>query len=286
MLSLCNRSLALEYVGYRGMGGSLIHDIEKAPALYPTLWWLGHSGFALKYHAMVFYIDPYLSDSGSRKRTFPPVVDAGEITDAELILCTHGHASHMDANTLRPMLKASPRAKVVLPKSASSDAHAQGIDYSRMTTTDSGLRVEYFKAGDYVRVYAVPSAHPELDYTPTGGYPYLGYLIRCGATTIYHAGDCVPYADLAERLRPYSVDVALLPISGRNGSSSGGCFTISEAAELAEQMEASWLAPMHYGMFEDSGVDAGEFVNHMLFHRPAQKFKVFSVGEGWEIPAE
>jgi L-ascorbate metabolism protein UlaG (beta-lactamase superfamily) len=268
------------------MGDSLIEDIANAPAVYPTLWWLGHSGFALKYHSMVFYIDPYLSAAGSRKRAFAPVMDAGRITDAELILCTHAHASHMDAGTLRPMLSGSPRAKVVLPKSAAAEAHLQGIDYARMTTTDAGLRVEFFKTGDYVRVYAVPSAHPELDYTATGGYPYLGYLIRCGGTTIYHAGDCVPYDDLASRLRPYNVDVALLPISGRGGTRRGGCFTIAEAAEVAEQMEAAWVAPMHYGMFEDSGVDAGEFVNHMLFHRPAQRFKVFSEGEGWEIPAE
>ena len=41
-----------------------------------------------------------------------------------------------------------------------------------MTTTDSGLRIEYFKDNLYARVYAVPSAHPQLDWTPAGGYPY------------------------------------------------------------------------------------------------------------------
>ena len=50
-----------------------------------------------------------------------------------------------------------------------------------MTTTDSDLRVEYFKGGLYGRVYSVPSAHPELDWTPLGGYPHLGYLIRFGS---------------------------------------------------------------------------------------------------------
>ncbi|MBM3814971.1 MAG: MBL fold metallo-hydrolase [Acidimicrobiia bacterium] len=262
-----------------GTGGPLFDEIEAAPAISPTLWWLGHAGFALKYHSMVFYIDPVLSEANGR--SFAPLMTPGEVTHAELILCTHAHPRHMDSATLLPMLEASQRAKLVLPKSAAEKANTFGIGYDRMTTTDSGLRVEYFKTGDYVRVYSVPSAHPELDYTPIGGYPYLGYLIRCGGITIYHAGDCVPYADLAARLKPYSVDVALLPISGRKGN---GCFTIAEAAQLAEDIGASWLLPMHYGLFPDSAEAAGAFIHHMLFHRPAQRFKVFQPGEGWEVP--
>jgi L-ascorbate metabolism protein UlaG (beta-lactamase superfamily) len=112
------------------------------------------------------------------------------------------------------MLEGSKRAKLVLPKSAAEQAHAAGIGYDRMTTTDADLRIEYFKDDLYGRVYAVPSAHPRLDWTADGGYPYLGYLIRFGRWTIYHAGDCALYEGLAERLRPYNVSVALLPVGG------------------------------------------------------------------------
>ena len=51
----------------------------------------------------------------------------------------------------------------------------------------------------------------EVALTPLGGYPYLGYLVRFGNYTIYHAGDCVPYPGLVSRLIPYNVNVALLP---------------------------------------------------------------------------
>ena len=102
-----------------------------------------------------------------------------------------------------------------------------------MTTTDSGLRVEYWKDNLYGRVYAVPSAHPQLDWTATGGNPYLGYLIRFGRWTIYHAGDCAPYESLADRLRPFNVSVALLPVGGGNHS-------VIEAAQLASDIGARW----------------------------------------------
>jgi L-ascorbate metabolism protein UlaG (beta-lactamase superfamily) len=150
-----------------------------------------------------------------------------------------------------------------------------------MVTTDSSLRVEYLDD----RIYSVPSAHNELDWTPLGGYPYLGYLVRFGNCTIYHAGDCVPYPGLADRLRPYNITVALLPISGRKNEAPGN-FEIAEAAQLAEDIGAQWLVPMHYGVFACTDGDASRFIDHLLGQRPAQRFKVFECGEKWNVPVE
>lgn len=197
------------------------------------------------------------------------------ISHAGLILATGGDSDHLDPSTVRAMLAASPRAKLVIPKSLAERANAMGIGHGRMVTTDSDLRVEYLDD----RIYAVPSARPQLDWTPLGGYPYLGYLIRFGRCTIYHPGDCVPYEGLAGRLRPYNVTVALLPISGRPSN-----FEIPEAAQLAEDIGAQWLIPMHYGMFDSAPRDSSGFLNHLLGHRPSQKFKILECGERWTVP--
>jgi len=61
---------------------------------------------------------------------------------------------------------------------------------------------------------------------------------------------------------------------------------VSEAAQLAEDIEARWLVPMHYGMFANNTVDINRFIEHMLGHRPLQRFKVFECGERWTPPAE
>ncbi len=258
-------------------GRALIEEIETTLTSTPTLWWLGHAGFVVKYQSITFYVDPCFSDFAARPRLAEAPLRGEEASNADLILCTHAHEDHMDPRTLKPMLQASPRAKIVMPKSAAGHAHSLGIPYERMTTTDAGLRVEYFKDGLYSRVYSEPSAHPTLEWTPIGGYPYLGYLIRFDRWTIYHPGNCVLYEGLVERLRPYTVSVALLPIAGAN-------FSVAEAAQLAADIGAEWLVPMHYGTF---GPDAGEesrFVEHMLGQRPAQPFKVFRRGEKWTVP--
>jgi L-ascorbate 6-phosphate lactonase len=256
----------------------LLTEMAATSGESPALWWLGHSGFAVKYQEIVFYVDPCLSTPAGRTRKAAPPLEPEQATNADLILCTHAHPSHMDPGTLPAMLKASPRAKVVLPKSAAEHACSIGIPYDRMTTTDSDLRVEYFKGGLYGRVYAVPSAHPELDWTPLGGYPHLGYLIRFGTCTIYHAGDCRAYEGIVGRLRPYNVTAALLPIAGV------GNFGIAEAAKLAEDIRARWLVPMHYGTFADQTANIDRFVDHMLGFHPSVGFKVFEPGERWVIP--
>jgi L-ascorbate metabolism protein UlaG (beta-lactamase superfamily) len=258
-------------------GRALLEEIENAPAATPTLWWLGQSGFALKYLQAILYIDPLLSDGGERLTQAP--FRGEEVTHAGLILCTHAHPGHLDPGAVPAMLAASPGARLVIPKSAAEYAHSLGISYHRMVTTNADLRVEYRDD----RIYAVPSAHDQLDWTPLGGYPYLGYLVRFGRYTIYHAGDGVPYEGLADRLLPYNVTVALLPINGRAEGRRGN-FDISEAAELAQQIGAQWLVPMHYDMFRVNTVDVNRFIEHMLCRRPEQKFKIFQCGEQWPIP--
>src|SRR5258706_2556331 len=177
-------------------GAALIEEINRTITPTPTLWWLGHGGFVVRFATITFYIDPCFSTTRAR-RIAPPLTGA-EVCHADMIFSTHAHSEHLDAPTLLAMLAASKRAKLVLPKSATELAHTAGIPYDRMTTTDADLRIECFKDSLYERVYAIPSAHPQLDRTADGGYPYLGYLIRFGRWTIYHAGACVLYAGLVE----------------------------------------------------------------------------------------
>jgi L-ascorbate metabolism protein UlaG (beta-lactamase superfamily) len=92
----------------------------------------------------------------------------------------------------------------------------------------------------------------------------------------------VAHPELADRLRPFNVNVALLPIGDRG-------FSVSEAADLAADIGARWLAPMHYGTFLDADRNEdreSEFVTHILGHRPEQRFHVFQVGERWTVPEE
>ena len=59
---------------------AFLEDVRRAPAFERSisLWWLGQSGFLLKYGNRVLAFDPYLSDSLTRKyeKTDKPLAEA------------------------------------------------------------------------------------------------------------------------------------------------------------------------------------------------------------------
>lgn len=244
-------------------GAALIEEIDRTISPTPVLWWLGQRGFILRFATITFYIDPELSHSDAP-------LDPSTVRHADMILATS--ANSIDSQTIPTILDRSRNSKLILPKSAADSARTAGIGYDRMTTTDADLRVEYFKDNLYGRVYAIPSAQPALDWTPIGGFPYLGYLIRFGRWTVYHSGACALYDGLADRLRPFNVSVALLPVGGAN-------FSIGDAAGLALSIGAAWMVPVPAG-------DSESAVSHLLGHHPEQQFKIFECGEKWTVPED
>ena len=100
-----------------------LHDeIEHTACPVPRLWFLGHSSFVLKYLKAIIYIDPLLSNAPGRLIASP--IAPADITHAGLILSTHAHPGHLDPATVPAMLAASPRAKLVIPKSVAEIGRA------------------------------------------------------------------------------------------------------------------------------------------------------------------
>lgn len=269
-------------------GAELIREIESSISAEPILWALGHTGFAVRFATLTFYINPCFSDiPGSTRLTAAPL-QGSEVHNADLILATDGHPADLDPGSILPMLESSKGAKLVLPRAIEAETTAQGIPANRTAPTDSNLKIEYFRDSLWTRIYAIPSARPAVDPAPTSGHRSLGYLLRFGRWTVFHAGDCTPYEDLAARLRPFNVNIALLPIGGKN-------FSVDEAAQLAADIGATWIVPTRYGTFleEASGGKAGgeedietAFVTHMLGHCPEQRFRTLECGQMWAVPED
>ena len=57
-------------------GRALIEEIEDWIAVTPTLWWLGHGGFVIRFANITFYIDACFSEIEGRKRLIAaPLLD-------------------------------------------------------------------------------------------------------------------------------------------------------------------------------------------------------------------
>ena len=46
-------------------GLDLIAEIDQTLTATPTLWWLGHASFIVRFANITFYVDPFFSRPGS-----------------------------------------------------------------------------------------------------------------------------------------------------------------------------------------------------------------------------
>jgi L-ascorbate 6-phosphate lactonase len=219
------------------------------------LTWLGQSGFALRFSSARVLIDPFLSPHRDRlvSPPFPPSAAEG----FDIIACTHEHLDHLDPEALPAIAEASAEARVIVPEPCVEMVVAAGIAPARIVGMQPDAPIEL----SGITISALPASHglhPADAYTfgqelAAGKIRYLGYVIRGGGLSVYHAGDTLAYDGLAARLRELHVEVALLPINGRDSAREAmdivGNMDAAEAAALAAEARVKVVVPMHYDMF-------------------------------------
>lgn len=216
------------------------------------LWWLGQSGFLLLWRGRSLLFDPYLSDSLTRKyaatdkphvRMTARVVDPARLTGIDVVTSSHNHTDHLDAETLAPLFAANPGAAFVLPAANVAFArerlgNAWPRDFRALADGESCTLADF-------TIVAVPAAHEEL--SPH----YAGFVVRAGPHTIYHSGDTLRYPGMVERLRPFGITLAILPINGRAPERRvAGNLDGPQAAQLAHDVGIPAVVPCHYEMFQ------------------------------------
>jgi L-ascorbate 6-phosphate lactonase len=249
---------------------ALIREINEAQVGPGGLriWWIGQEGFVFKSPGRILYIDPYLSSYAEdltrgkvneHVRIKPAPMKPQDVTHADIVLCTHDHADHIDPGGIPVIAVRSPRARFIVPECARETMRGFGISEERIHT----LKGDDELSLNGIHVYAVPARHERFDRHPRMGYPYLSYVIDIDGITVFHAGDTIPYEGQAERIRKHRIDIAFLPINGRDEARHKleleGNFTCGEAVRLAQEIHAGLTIPMHYDMFTINTADVNEF---------------------------
>lgn len=249
------------------------------------LWWLGQSGFLLHFEGAFALLDPYLSDSLTRKyagtdkphvRLTARVVDPARLTRISFVTSSHNHTDHLDAATLNPLRAANPGLQIIVPEANRAFAAERlGVDPGTLTGMTDGQRVEI----PPFAIEALPAAHEALDADAEGRHLYLGYVVSAGPYRVYHSGDTVLYEGLPERLRALAPQIALLPINGALPERGvAGNLGGREAAVLARQAGIGLVIPCHFDLFEFNTADPDEFV--LTCKAIRQNYRLLRNGEG------
>ncbi|MHB0859236.1 MAG: MBL fold metallo-hydrolase [Anaerolineae bacterium] len=244
-------------------GLALVHEIDHTELDAGTLafWWLGQLGYVLKIAGKVLYLDPFLRPHAAR--TVPPLLRPEEVTHADWVLGSHAHDDHLDPWALPRLMEASPQARVVCSRVAQGYVVGCGVPSERTVALDAGMSLEE----DGLRITAIAAKHEFFDRDETLGYPYLGYIVEGDGLAVYHAGDTLWYEGLVDSLSPWRLDLAFLPINGRDATRlARGCIgnmTYQEAVDLAGALEPRLTVPGHYEMFRDNSADPHAFAAYM-----------------------
>ena len=250
------------------------------------LWWLGQSGFLVQWQSRHLLLDPYLSDSLTKKyaatdkphvRMTARVVAPERLDFIDVVTSSHNHTDHLDAETLGPLLRVNPDLTLVIPEANRAFvADRLGINPAGPLGLDDGrsITVQPFT------VTGVPAAHETLDRDDRGYFRYLGYVVRFGPWTLYHSGDTVWYDGIVDALNPRHIDVALLPINGSAPERRvAGNLDGVEAARLAHAIGARMVIPCHFAMFTFNTASPEAFMDEA--NRLGQPYAVLCNGECW-----
>ena len=248
---------------------SLINDKDHF-----HLWWLGQSGFLLQWKGKRVLIDPYLSDSLTKKylttdkphtRMSELVVKPELLKNISVVTSSHNHTDHLDVETLMPILKNNPDIKLIIPE-ANRDFVAERVKCKK--DFPIGLNDKRSVTVDEFTFHGILAKHNEIERDENGNCKYMGYIIEFVRKEsfgekykIYHSGDTLWFDEMVDTLKSFKVDVAVLPINGNKPERKvAGNLDYKEAAELGKVIGAGCVIPCHYDMFTFNTADVNDFI--------------------------
>ena len=248
------------------------------------VWWIGQSGFLIQWNAKCLLLDPYLSDSLTKKyadtnkphvRLSELVIEPELLDFIDIVTSSHNHTDHLDGETLIPILKSNSGVAFII-----GEANRNFIAERVKCKTDFpiGLNDGEKTALKGFTFHGVPAAHNTIERDEKGRSKFMGFVVQFGKWKIYHSGDTLWYDDIVERLKPFAVDVAFLPINGNDPSRGvAGNLNSEEAARLGREINARWVIPHHYDLFAFNTASPEDFAREAVKY--GQPHTVLKLGE-------
>jgi L-ascorbate metabolism protein UlaG (beta-lactamase superfamily) len=236
-------------------GSALAQDATKGAGKRATVWFLNHSGFAVRTanHFLVFDSRNDEPPPGEPKGPEAGIVDAGNMGEKTvLVFVSHGHGDHFDPPLLLQLRKRFEKAKFILPEG--------------LAQLEEGLAEELGPS----LVEASPNAEVKVGEATI--FPIaatdegLGYWVKVDGLTLFHAGDHALWAEpcksaFEEEIGKVAgrgpIDIAFLPLHATHPNLE----TIRAGALwAANALKPVVVVPMHLFGKLDEGARFAEFL--------------------------
>ncbi len=222
--------------------------------------WIGHSSFLIQIGGLNVLTDPVFSDRASPvrltgpRRLQPPGITLDALPQIDLVLQSHNHYDHFDADAIRALAKRSPSTVWCAPLGLAGPLRALGVRH----VTES----DWFDSAEPLpgaRVACIPARHfSGRSLRDRNATLWCGWTLSADEKRVYFVGDSAFHPDFAaigEREGPF--DAVLMPIGAYdprwfmsavhvNPEEAVTAFTTIRSAHPSHPCV---MAAMHWGTF-------------------------------------
>lgn len=198
--------------------------------------WLGQAGLLIEANGHTLLVDPYLSDSVEKvnPKNFRRVAidyDFYKIRP-DMIILTHDHLDHTDPETLGRYLSDFSDITVLASYNAWMSVREFGGSHNYVSFNRHTVWTQYG-----ITFRAVRAEHSD-EFA-------IGVIIDDGENRIYIVGDSLYNEEIFKDI-PETIDTVFVPINGE-----GNNMNMTDAAEFAKRINATYTVPVHFGMFDE-----------------------------------
>ena len=272
-------------------GIDLLEEIKRSSPQQGSvhIWYMGQHGFVISMENTIFYIDVilngFIDNEGIDRRNYTPPFLPDEIQRVDYYIATHNHSDHLNLDTLKPLAKANPKTRFIVPRPWVSILKDAGIEESRII---GACADESFEA-DSVKIHPVPAIHTryiqdEALKDSNGDCNDLGFVIKAAGLSLYHPGDTWITSGLVDTLKGLGpLHIAMLPINGTDWErTADGCIgniSVMDAVKLAMAVPIDLVIPCHYDMFANNSENPAFFADSMYRYCSDKRFHICDLGE-------
>tara|TARA_R110000850_G_scaffold9033_30_gene33410 strand:- start:6071 stop:6982 length:912 start_codon:yes stop_codon:yes gene_type:complete len=263
-----------------------VNDFREADKVTGAIhvWWLGQSGFLIKWNGQGLLIDPYLSDSFTRasegtdertQRVSERVVDPLTLEGVEIVVCTSAQPDRLDPETILQLRAANPNLKLIVPAGVAEQAEDL---LGAATPPIVPVNAASFVSVSSYQFHGIDAATPKIRRDENGDSKDLGFVILFGPFAIYCSGQTIWHTHLVKAIRRWPINLSLMPVNGdEKGTDGRDSLNGFEAAALSKAISTSLVIPCHYDMFDRGNVTTEEFTS--CCERLSQRFRLLKLGQ-------
>jgi uronate dehydrogenase len=227
--------------------------------------WVGQACFYVKTPDTSLFIDPFVTVW--HDTLLLPLLKPHEL-QADFVLLTHHHRDHLDRHALPVAAQTWPALRFVGPPSCCDRLARYGIGAERLVALAPGQRL---RSGE-TEITAIGARHS------TDTLDAVGYVVSTPGVAIYHTGD-TEYDPVLHSAGRYAPHIMFVPINGR-----GGNMTAEQAAQLAGDLKAPAVVPMHFGTLQPRADLLDRFLAALAVSAPSTTAAVMEDGAFLYLP--